>query len=170
MNGTRREWILLSLTLVGAGTGQWIWLTRQLPFAAGLACYGIAVLSWRRLTPRADFRHRPYRKALMAWAGGGIFGTLAFLVFIRDPGQTPIALLLLAIALVYFAWAVSRGQGFKSIRQTANRGRTKVSSRGWLRHAIRTTVCPLAAWIKRTPPLARLYRAATSKCAASLQA
>jgi 4-amino-4-deoxy-L-arabinose transferase-like glycosyltransferase len=151
MNGTRRDWILLNLTLVGAATGQWIWLTREFSFLAGLTCYLVAVFSWRRMTPATESRHRPYRKVLLAWVGGVIFGILALSVLLRDPQQTPIALFLLVIALAYFAWAVSKGQGFISMRQPAHWGRKRVTSRGWLRHAIHTTLCQWETWIKRFP-------------------
>jgi len=142
--------MLLSLTLVGAGIGQWIWLTRKFSFSAGLICYLVAMISWLRLTPGATL-HSLDRKMLLAWVGAGIFGLLALLVGLRGPEQTPIALILTAIALTYFAFAIITDQGFVSVRRRVYRDWTRVTLRHRLRHAILTTLCEFASWIKGFP-------------------
>jgi len=125
MNVKRRQWVLLLLTLVSAGIGQWAWLTQKWPFVAGLLCYAISLIGWLKLTHVSISVPRPVadRKARMAWMGGAIFGTLALLAGLSGPDYLPITLLLSVIALAYIAWAVSRDQRLARVQHGLSRSK-----------------------------------------------
>ncbi len=124
MSAKQRKWVLLALTWAGAGIGQWVWLTQKWPFFIGLVCYAMALAGWLELTaaftPRPDQRETPAprraRKELFAWAGGGLFGTLALLARLNAPDCALTALFLAAIALGYVACAINQAQLLPSAR------------------------------------------------------
>jgi hypothetical protein len=124
MSTKRREWALLALALAGAGIGQWVWLGKQWPFIIGLACYGIALFSWSKLTRSFTSRPTSDRTTRLARAGALLFGGLALLMASRGREDMPLTLILASIAIAYLAWAVHISDGWAVIRRGADRCRT----------------------------------------------
>lgn len=115
MRSLRRDWVLLTVALVGAGIGQWIWLTKLALFVLGLACYIGALVSWLKLQRVASPMPVVGRTVRFAWAGAVIFGTLAVFVGLRGPENTLLAVLLSTVALAYAAWAMHQRQAQASL-------------------------------------------------------
>jgi hypothetical protein len=119
MSSARRDWALLTVALVGAGIGQWIWLTKLGPFILGLACYIAALVSWLKLQRVASPLPVVGRTIYFAWAGAVIFGMLAVFAALRGPKNTLLAVLLSAVALAYAAWAMHQRQAQTSLLKKA---------------------------------------------------
>jgi hypothetical protein len=148
MNALRRDWALLTVALVGAGIGQWVWLAKLGPFVLGLVCYLVALASWLRLQRAANPLPLTGRAVRFAWAGAVVFGTLAVFVGLRGPENTPLAVLLSAVALAYAAWAAHQGHVLTGYFKRARRwgGETALNAR--TNRAISAGTATAARWAK----------------------
>jgi hypothetical protein len=157
MSAKRRDWVLLTLTLLGAGIGQWAWLAKTGPFIVGLGCYFIALISWLKLTRGSYSRPSLDRTVGLAWAGGLVFATLALLVGLRGPENSLIAVFLVAIALAYFFWAFSHGQALRVVRLWALDRRATWLSNDQLTSVTQTAFQDTRHWIRTNPTRAVLF-------------